>query len=256
VTADGKLHLSSLKHMSRSAQHYLYWRDHEYDQTPAMRFGSLVHAIILGGEYRVFPGADRRAKGWTAWEQENTGIDARGHNRLLLTETEHDRGWIVAQNVLTNLRQIDGGAELLDGQLEHTIDWSFRGRPARSTLDVLGPGRIVDLKTTTNAQPDKFRTHAERMLYHAQMAFYREAVGTGPECFVIAAEVSPPYAVSVDRLTERTLQRGLQCCIAWAEQLDGCERSGVWPGYSQSIGEWDIEDEPTIDFETDETGGE
>jgi hypothetical protein len=254
MTADGKLHISQLKHMARSAQHYLFWREHEAEPKPAMRFGSLVHAIILGGEYRMFSGVDRHAKGWAAWEQENAGIDARGHSRLLVTKTEWSRADQAASEIIKNLRHIDGGVELLDGQLEHTIDWEFRGQPARSTLDVLGPGRVVDLKTTTTSQPYRFRAHAERMLYHAQMAFYCEAAGIS-EAIIIAAEVAPPYAVSVHRLSARTLRRGLQCCVAWVEQLDGCERSGVWPGYSQSIGDWDIEDEPQIDFGA-ETEGE
>ena len=252
--------------MAMSAQHYEYWLQHEFEQTPAMRFGSLVHAIILGGEFRVFPAATRRANGWKDWQDENSGIDNRGHTRLLVTQSELENGHEAAHAIRHNLGQIqlkDGRSAtvLLDGKREHSIDWSFRGRPARSTLDVLTEDSVVDLKTSTTAEINRFQSHAGRMLYHAQMAFYAAAYCASgwdgqaePACRVIAAETKPPYSVTVHRLTDKALEKGMRCCVAWHEQLETCERSGVWPGYAQSEVDWDIPDDAEIDFSTEEEG--
>jgi hypothetical protein len=252
---DGKLHISDLKRMAASAQHYQYAVKHEFEQTPAMRFGSLVHAIILGGHYTVYDG-ERRGKAWTAFRELHCD------DRLIVTASEVERATVAAVAIRANLSEIDGGPELLDGRKEYQIDWVYRGRPARSTLDVMRPGLVVDLKITSAAGPTRFPWHAQRMLYHAQMAFYCEAadydwrrenridasVPSSWRAAIIAAEDKPPHAVCVYPLTAGTLQKGAQCCVAWAEKLDVCERSGRWPGYAQSPIDWDIPDEVEIDF--------
>jgi hypothetical protein len=34
------------------------------------------------------------------------------------------------------------------------------------------------------------------------------------------------------------LERGARLCRLWFEQLLVCEESGVWPGYSEAIVDW------------------
>ena len=262
---DGKLHISSLKRMGQTPMHYLYWQEHEFQQTPAMRNGSLVHALVLGGSYTVYDG-ERRGKAWAQFAEDHAT------DRLIVTVAELERAVLAAYAIIRNLAQIEvagigPGTELLKGRKEHAIEWAFRGVPAHSTLDVLGPGRVVDLKICTPSvmDPSRWWRHAAAQGWHAQFAFYREAAAhefeaaNGPvpnawRCYAIAAESKPPHAVVVHRLSERALTKGLQACIAWTERLSVCTASGQWPGYAQSDVEWDIPDEAEIDFEGTEEG--
>ena len=263
---DGKLHFSDLKHMARSAQHYRSALDEPREPSAAMEFGTLVHRLILGGDdFAVFPGKVRNGKAWETFEAD---VHASHPDRLIVTTDVAGRAAVAAKRILENLRWITeletgitGYQLVTEGLKEHAIDWTYRGRPAHSTLDVLGPGRIVDLKLTTNASPGKAKWHGQAMLYHAQMAFYQQAAShgvdrmlcsTGRQPFVVFAEVAPPHACSVLRCMPRLLEEGARCCAAWFEQLVVCEQAKAWPGYSQTFIDWDFEDEPDVEYEGDE----
>jgi|WetSurMetagenome_2_1015567.scaffolds.fasta_scaffold00291_22 hypothetical protein len=241
--------------MSDSAAHYLYNVNNPSKQTDPMRFGSLVHALVLGGSYAVYNG-ERRGNAWAEFAEQNDG-------KLTVVIKEFTRASAVAAGIRENLARmtvvIDGKirpcTDLLIGETERELDFTFRGTPARSRIDVLGPGRIVDLKTTSDAHPRNFQWHGRKLYYHAQMAFYLENTSANfPEyenasTYLIAAEVDPPFVTTVHRYTDRAIRKGRMMCVAWHELLEGCRRSDNWPGYSQTVCEYDIADEGEDDDE-------
>lgn len=231
---------SSLKHIGRSPAHYRAALEASYD-SPAMLFGRVVHAMVLGhGSWTVYEG-ERRGKAWSDFKADNEGVD-------IITAQEFRRARDCADAVLND----PVAAPFLVGDRERRIEWTHNGRACRGTPDVIGADFITDLKTTTDASPGLFSRAALRMGYHAQLAWYQHGVEaaldrTCPSGVLIAVESKAPYAVTVLRLTDRAIAAGHKTWVAWFERLVACEESGVWPGYSQSIVDLDVPDEDAFE---------
>jgi hypothetical protein len=243
---DGYVHISSLKYIARSAAHYRVAVERRLKPTAPMRFGSLVHALLLGGcYYAVFDGS-RNSNAYKAFEAK------QDRDTLIIKPEELDRARLVAAAV----RNDPIAAPWLIGEHERTILWEYQDRACSSRLDVLGDGHIVDVKTTTNAEPELLTRLCTKMGYHAQLAFYvRAAAAVGVtvrSARIIAVETTPPFAVTTLTLSPRTLLVGEKLCRIWMERLLSCEATGSWPSYIQCEVPWDLEDEAprvTIDGE-------
>ena len=231
---------STLKQFARSPAHYYHAVQSGYDETASMRLGSGVHAMLLGQPVVKYSGKTRNGKEWEAFKANFPG-------QTILNSRE----WSEAEQIVSSiLRDPLAKRVLTDGEtvIEQRIDWTWQGRAFRSTPDVRTADRVVDLKTCRCAEPDRFARSAIWMSYHAQLALYLDAVresglGTPREAFVVAVESSPPYPVTVLRLTERALDQGRRLCRLWFERLLQCEAANEWPGYVQSIAELDVPDE-------------
>jgi PDDEXK-like domain of unknown function (DUF3799) len=235
---DGYVHFSNLKYIARSAAHYRVACERRLEPTPAMRFGSLVHAIVLGGDYVVWRGT-RRGKDWETFALEHT-------SRLIVTEDELLRAQLVADAVLRHPRT----QPWLRGIREQHVLWEYQGRACSSRLDVSGEDFIADLKVTTNTDPETLQRACAKMAYHAQLAFYalaRRSIGLPVEqCAIVAVESAPPFEVTILRLTARTLEIGTKLVRLWMERLLACEAVDQWPGYVQTEVDWEIEESRSL----------
>ena len=240
---------SRLKLMALSPAHY-----HAATQQPtgAKERGSALHSLVLGGKQVVaYPGKVRRGK-------EYDEFLAAHADAIILTKSDWSRATGMAEAV-TNHRQ---AMEVLRGQHEVEVDWSYLGRACQSHVDVFTVDYVTELKSTASSNPDKFAWQSLRYLYDAQLAFYMEAIlssglGVPREAFVVAVESCAPYVVSVMRATERALDHGRRSCRLWMERLLGCEAANEWPGYVGSIVPLDVpEDEPELTFGTAELADE
>lgn len=234
---------STLKRIALSPAHYRAAVEEPFASSAAMRHGTLIHAICLGGDFVVYDG-ERRGKSWQTFAEEHEG-------RTIVTRAEHDRAMECARVVMTH--PIAG--PLLRGQREIELRWEWCGRACGGRLDVLGPSFVNDLKTTTRSEPGWFGRHALRMHYHVQAAWYREGARqnghTADAAYLTAVEIKPPYAVTVMRLTERALEEGERIARLWMERLLGCEAVGEWPEYAQSVIDLDVPDEQEFLFAED-----
>lgn len=229
------VHFSDLRHMSRSPAHYRYSADHGVSESRAMRVGSCVHAIVLGGVYHHYDG-ERRGKAWSEFR------DAHDDGRTIVTTSELEDALMIAQAVMSS-RTVQ---ELFEGvtEREKLIRWTYLGRECSSRLDAIGPSRIVDLKVTSCTDPDRFSRHALKSAINAQLAFYLQAMGRPltSAAYVVAVESTPPYPVTVMLATERAIEAGAKLCRVWMERLLCCEAADEWPGYTQEIVPFDIPD--------------
>lgn len=235
------IRFSHLKWMAESPAHYRHAVDTPWPSTAAQSLGTAVHRLMEGRPLPVYPGAVRRGKEWDAWRAE--------HGAESVT-AEEDR---TARAMVASIHCHPIASSLmLTGTMERRIDWTFAGRPASSTPDLYrvgsGGGIVVDLKTCRSAKPDVFLRDVRRYHYHAQLAFYREAIGQAEnvapdslQAYIVAVESRAPYPVTVVRMTDRALRDGLASCYLWLERLRVCEAAGEWPGYS---------DHAPIDFDT------
>jgi hypothetical protein len=238
------VHWSNLRHMARSAAHYRASLDAEREPTPAMRFGTLVHGILLGGaDVSIWEGDARRGKAWESFAADHA-------HRTIVTRAEYDRGSFVAESVD---RHPKAKAILTDARYEVPAEWAYSGRScATRGIDILGRGYIADLKTTTDARPAFFSRHAKIMGYIGQLAWYAEAarkLGEAPfDWYLIAAETAAPYAVSVLQLTSSAQDYGSRSVRLLMEQLRVCEDSGVWPAYCDAAVPLDVEQADDLVF--------
>lgn len=224
-----RVHFTQLSKMSRSPAHYRAAVLEPFQSTPAMRFGAAVHGLILGNAGVVrYDGGKRQGRAWIAFATEHRG-------KIILTAPEHDRATAIARKVKSHPL----AAPLLEGEKEIALEWEWQGRACGGRLDVLGPKRLVEVKTTPNASLEWFPRHAGRMGYHAQLVWYREgarSLGYDVErLFIIAVEIKPPYAVTVFWLNAEDEEAGARSVRAWMERFLACEQAESWPEYAQTM---------------------
>jgi len=227
--ADGAVHFSNLKQMSLSPLHYKSACEGARNETRAMRVGTLVHKIALGGSYAVYDG-DRRGGEWKQFKAEHVGIE-------IFTTSEYKDAAGAGEALRTNKT----AAPYLLGLKEHELAWkdSITGVECAGRLDVLGDGFVSDVKVTADASPTKFMVHCIRMYYHAQLLWYgRGAVHNEHPVagyYILGVETKAPHAVTVLRLTNELIVAGAISCNEWLDRLRECERTNEWPGYSDQV---------------------
>lgn len=239
-----RLRFSTLKRIAQSPAHLRHYVEHGQDaeQTAAQRFGTLIHALVLGGSVTVYLG-ERRGNAWKDFKSEHAG-------ETIVTQSEHDTASRIRDAVFADPH----AAELLkDAQTEQGFTCDMFGRTCGGTIDIVNPAGVVDLKSTHTADPRRFSRLALSMAYHGQLRWYSEAarakkLTTGTDASIIAVETKAPYLVQVFPLTPRCLTEAEKLICRWLEQLAQCEASGHWPGYSQCPVELDVEPEADLDW--------
>ena len=254
---DVPVHFTNLREMSKSPLHYLTRVASPSEPTAAMRFGTLVHTLAVGGPQPIIydgpRSGDGSRKALKAFKEAHKGVT------VYMPEDIEEARWC-AESLRSNPRS----APLLVGQHELEIDWAIGATACSSRLDVLGDGFITEIKTASCVQPDRFRSACiGRYAYHAQLAFYRMAAAWRTieatraagkvlrdvprrECFIVGVETRAPFDVIVFRLTERCLDAGGRLCHAWLTRLQSCLESDQWPGYAQHI--IDLDDDAADDL--------
>ena len=255
VDPDG-LRFGRLKLIGESALHYLA---NVEGKSATLDRGTGVHSLVLGGK-RVTYYAKETASGSSAprrgadWEQ----FKADNADALILSRSEYDTANRIADAVRSN----NLAMQALQGVPEATLRFDFMGFPCRSTPDSreLNGAYFGELKTCRSSNPWRFRSQAKWMGYHAQMAFHREAIrrtiaGTNakPDGFIVAVCSSPPYPVTVFRMTEKDFEAGDKLIRGWIEQLKVCIESRQFPAYAQSVVDLDIPENEELVFPAGET---
>lgn len=229
---------SRLKKMDQSPAHYFESCQERADETPlAYRLGSGVHAMILDTPVIKYAGI-RRGKVWDAF--------ARDHaDKTILNERE----WYQAQAMSSAvLRRREAMQLLFEGTtVEKQIAWSYCNRSCTSIPDARNDSWVSELKTSQTAKPGLFIREGLRFYYHSQLAFYADAIehetGRRPSnAYIVVVEKSPPYPVTICRVTDRALELGAKINRLWFEQLLICESANHWPGYSDAIVDFDVPD--------------
>lgn len=223
---------SNLRCMARSALHYWDAVQLGREDTLAMRLGRGAHAMVLGMPVIKWTGKTRQGKAWDRFKAEHA-------DKEILNAKE----WAQAEGIANAIRRHPIAAPLLfEGTvLEQTIEWEWLGRKCSSRPDSRAAGRrVLDLKTTRCADPEKFRWDALRQGYHGQLAFYglADAFITGKQpddLYAVAVESKRPYPVTVIRLTDEDRVAGEKLCRIWFERLLVCEASDHWPAYTDAI---------------------
>ena len=247
---------SHLKAMTRSPAHARYSMLSEWEQTLSMKIGRGAHSLLLGGPLVVcHPFSSTRVKDFKPW-REKLPDDA-----IVLSKKPYDRACRINEAVRNN--KLASQVLFVPGTVyEETISWTQLGRARRCTPDARTLEHLVDLKTTRDASPDRFKWDVARMGYDLQAGDYASAMesvnGFQPRrCYIVAVESKPPYLCTVHLLTRGTIERAQKKNRELLTQLLECERTGKWVGYSdEAILDLDVPDqnmELVFDDEQDET---
>lgn len=222
--------------------HYRYRIDHPSDgRTPAMIFGSAVHALTLDTAcLAVFDGGSWASK---AGEQFLAEHDPDGDDAPILARDVPAAG-AMARALLTHPIVKMG---LSNGEPEQAV---FAQHPAtgvwlRGKLDYLARAAgnhliITDIKTAESASVAEFTRAVGKLSYHIQDAHYARIIrllGLAKKVTMIFATVekSPPYLVNVHQIDSEDLKRAEELDEMAIGRFAHCLDTGEWPGYPERI---------------------
>ena len=240
-----------LKSLALSAAHYLLACQDLTEETLALRMGSGIHAGLFEDRAVVCYDGRRQGKAWERFEKHHLELRA-----VILNEAEYR----VAAGVIDSVRRHPRAMSLLfDGTtIEQRIDWNWNGRACRSTPDACTKVRNTDLKSARSTEPRWFAREALKRHYHAQMAFYSDALeatnGVRPsEEYLVAVENVAPFNVTVLRLPDETREVGAKLCHLWWAQLLAAEQLGHYGPYVEADIELEIPhyDHEPVEVEVD-----
>lgn len=231
---------TSVKNILRSPAHYKYESENKSEPTPAMVFGTACHTAILEPNHFLdsiavkpkFEGTGARAKA-EQWALENHGKSIISADQLadIYGMLKSISGHKTARSLLTG-----GAAE--ESYFDQCPD---TGIVRKARPDFLRQGHIiVDVKTTTDAEPVAFAKQIANFMYHVSAAYYLDIVSNVlgqrfDQFIIIAVEKSPPYGVSVHLLDEGTIDAGRFLYKKALKTLKECRDSNQYPGYPDAI---------------------
>lgn len=226
--------------------------DNGREPTPAMLLGTAFHTLLLEphkftDEYVEVVKVDRRTKAgkedWAAFQQEHAG-------KALLDTDQMEQLLAMSHAV----RQHPAASALLTGcagVAEASVYWTdpITGELCRCRPDWWRrDGVVVDVKTTEDASPEGFAKSLATYRYHVQAPWYLGGMTAAhdaghfpegwerPKAFVfLAVEKRAPYAVACYVLDAESLEIGQQQMRADLDTLAECRRTGVWPGYGDTL---------------------
>lgn len=211
-------------------------------QTPAMRFGSIVHSAVLEphdflsraaiqpdfGSTRTKDGKEKL----TAWKAEQ-----EAKNAIILDQEEFD----TIAGMLGAITNHPLASQLFkDGHAERSGFWVCPrfGVRCRFRTDYIRTAKtsIFDYKTAEKASFSAFQGSAARYFYDLQAAFYCEGAsqieGVLYENFVfVVQEKEPPYAIAVYVADPYFLIQGKKLMEKGMRIYKECVEKNFWPGY-------------------------
>ena len=236
--AEDRINCSGLKLIARTPAHFKYYKEHlnEKPPTPSFILGTAVHCAVLEPDtfkdrYAVAPQYDKRTKeGKAIW----AGLEA--DKKIILSASDYEAVEGMSQSVLTH----ETAAKLLEkGDPEVTIYTDIEGIPAKARLDWYRNGIILDLKTTTAADPESFSRSCANFGYALQNAFYIdccEAAGLEAFSFIICAvENSAPYLCTAYELDDLSVELGRDHYKKALNRYRECMALDDFPGYPSDI---------------------
>jgi len=223
---------------------FRHWADNGQAPKTAFDLGHAAHKHVLGAgaPLVVVDAADWRTK--AAKEQRD---QAYADGRVPLLAKDHERVIDMAAALLKH----PTAAALFQphsGKPEQSLFWTDQrtGVRCRARLDWLrhpAPGRrliIPDYKTCDSADLEHIQRAIYNYGYHQQAAFHLDGIraldlDADPVFLLVFQETAAPYLVTIVQPDLAALRIGRQLNHEALEVYAECDRTGVWPGYSDDI---------------------
>ena len=170
---------------------------------------------------------------------------------LALGETLHKEDWKtdeweLAEHMANSVLRHDTARSIIsNGQHEQSgfykdPDFGFWSK-IRTDVKIDDIGVLADLKSTTDAHPNRFKKDIYWFKYHWQGWLYLRGANTIEKTnkfhtfLIIACEKSPPYGVMIYRLSKAILDQAEQEVMPLLETYKKCLDTGNWPSYPDEI---------------------
>ena len=218
----------SMLHM----HHYMTGGDDK--DTPAMRWGRIVHAAILEPErfldtVSLWEGKVRRGREWDACK------DAAPDTELIVTPDEMEKLRAMQRNVWAMPEAAD---MLKTCETEQVVQWEGKYGKAKGRVDAIRPGLVMDYKTTANIEPSAFFRTAFNLAYHAKMGWYAHgieiATGRRPTVRLIVQEASAPFDCWVCEMPDSIVRDGEEEAVEIARAFHVAVHLDHFPGVSEA----------------------
>lgn len=209
----------SSSYIRRFGQSQLHAVNHKSESTPALKFGTAAHSLLVEGkeafdkEVRVISGSPYTK----SYKEEKAEYEEQGY--IVLKEDDANMIFEMKANMI-----YEGNAYLnAKGKLaEASIYWYEDDVLCKCRPDLMCPPLdkpnsdneivIVDYKTTISCEPYAFNKSVKKYGYDLQASFYRRGLqmaGYDVTDFVfIAQEKVQPYASKVFRITKEQMNYG------------------------------------------------
>lgn len=231
---------SDLKRMMKSMAHWKYYHDNPEDSdTEALQFGRAYHKLMLepddfDNEFIVSPKFDRRTKeGKVAYED----FQKKADGKEVINEETYQK-LLEMQVALYNTPFVK---LLIKGEHEKSFFWKDEttGIPCKCRPDSFGKIKdqyvAIDLKTTNDAETDKFMKDALKFGYDIQACHYCEGLESTykkPFKFIfIAQEKTAPYLVNVLEADDYFMASGRELRSKLLDEYKKALETDVWEGY-------------------------
>lgn len=217
-----------------------YDRSNPIEPTADMQFGTVTHTLLLGN------GADLKVldyKTWNSGEAKAAKEEAEAAGKLPVKRRDYE----VAQAIVSVIRSHPlARHQFTGGQAEQSLFWTdeetgvqLRARPDYLKLNRRRP-LVVDLKTSSSAEPGEFGRSIDKYGYARQAAWYLDGVralglADNPEFLFVVVEKSPPYIVTVGHLDAVSLEAGRFYNRKAIRKYAECVANNHWPGYEEGL---------------------
>tara|TARA_Y100000114_G_scaffold53473_1_gene48803 strand:+ start:1233 stop:2009 length:777 start_codon:yes stop_codon:yes gene_type:complete len=214
---------SQLGYIKKGWEYYMMMKNGVKLDSPALRFGNLLHTLILepekyqekffvlNDEDRPEPTKSMASKLNKAWKNkmltkiENDNkilIDLNQYN-LALTLRDKVKSFKIINDFIHNSKK-----EIAKTWLDFNTLVECKGK-----VDMLiDDNMIIDIKTTSKPIT-QFKKSAFTYDYHRQAAFYSDGFNVKEFIFLVV-ETNEPYQVGLFRCSEEFLDRGRQECFS------------------------------------------
>lgn len=215
---------------------FRYRMDNPQPPNRVFDFGHVAHTLILGkgSEIVQIDAPDFRSK--DAKEQRD---QAYTEGKVPILSSEFAKAVAMADAVMGD--PIAGSLLQQDGEAEVSL---YAPDPCgvllRGRVDWLSKDVIVDVKTSTTANPAelvrKFWTYG----YFMQARWYQDLVRTleiseHPDFLFVVVEKEPPHLVTVVRYDDDALTEGRRLNSQAIDLYADCQATNTWPGYTDHI---------------------
>ena len=222
------------------------WMDHPKlgnmpkAQSSAMDIGNIIHGMLLGsGPEIVVIDADSYRTNAAKEERDKAYLEGK----IPILAKDHDELEKAIVLITKNIKAVAPYFFDEPHECEVSFLWDMdNGVKTKSRIDWIGTAipKIIDLKTTNDANPDKLARKILDMGYDMQEAAYMMCAGkhfpdlAGRFSFeFIFVETEAPYMVSVIDTDATMKWLGESKLFRAADIWKSCLESGIWPGYGR-----------------------
>jgi hypothetical protein len=227
------INASSIKHGAVSMLHMHHaMTGGDIIDTPAMRWGRLVHLAILepekyGRTVSIWNDGRRAGKAW------NDFVTASGGTEWIATAEENASLLSLSASVHSNRE-----AHWLIASSEHELSVTWSGERygcGKARLDMIDREHgkwVADLKTTRRI--DSFSRAFFSLRYDIQCGWYVEGTGA-TQVFILAVESDPPYDVQTYRVPQSVIDKGRETAIEIARTYRAHKITNTFTGVGGGV---------------------